>query len=456
MKGHLLMSSKELKRKTVLEHVAAGRATQVEAARLLDVSYRQVTRLRRRYEEQGEAGLVHMSRGRPSNRRFPPEFLEEALALYRRDYAGFGPTLACEKLALKGYTMAAETLRRHLLRAGLWSLVRTRPEHRSWRPRKEHFGELVQMDGSHHAWFGPEHSTCCLMVMVDDARGLALAWLAEQETTQAAMRLLGIWLETFGIPQALYTDRKNVYLTDREPTLEEQLAGQEPRTAFGLACAKLGITIIPAHSPQAKGRVERKNGVFQDRFLKELRLESITTIEAGNELLYQGFLDSLNRKFARPAAREVDFHTPLPPGLDLTAVFCFEQTRTIQNDWTIQHENRRYQIGPSNRPLPRPKDKVLVRTHLDGTLNVLYRDKPLVYTLLPPAGLTPPVPNPRESGDRPGRAPRAKTGAAPPPKAPKPYTPAADHPWRKKGTTKRPGKPSIGRAEYRSVDGAAP
>lgn len=418
MEGRLSMSLRELKRKTVLDAVLALGMTRVEASVALGVSYRQLTRVLKRYEAQGEAGLVHRSRGRSSNRGFPPEFWAQALALYEKDYKGYGPTLACEKLALKGYDLNAETLRRRLITAGLWSRARQSREHRRWRNPKEHFGELVQMDGSHHAWFGPEHPSCCLMVMVDDACGKTLAWMAEQETTVAAMELLRIWLETFGIPKALYTDRKNVYVTDREPTPEEQLADQEPRTALGMACAKLDIGIIRAHSPQAKGRVERKNGVFQDRFVKELRLQGITTMAGANALLYDGFLDSLNAKFAHRADSEVDFHTPLPKQLDLATVLCFEQTRNVQNDWTVRHENQRYQIAAANRPLPRPKDKVLVRTHLDGTLSMLFRDKPLTWTRIAPSmPQTPPQ--------------KAKTTAEPKPQ--KTRKPAPTHPWRKPG-----------------------
>jgi hypothetical protein len=418
MEGHLLMSSRELRRKTVLDGVLERRMTRVEAAALLDLSYRQLTRVLKRYAAHGEAGLVHLSRGRSSNRGFPSVFWEQALALYEKDYAGYGPTLACEKLALKGYEMDAETLRRRLIAAGLWSRARESREHRRWRSPKEHFGELVQMDGSHHPWFGPEHPSCCLMVMVDDARGVTLAWMAEQETTVAAMELVRIWLQTYGIPKALYTDRKNVYVTERAPTPEEQLADQEPLTALGMACAKLDIGIIRAHSPQAKGRVERKNGVFQDRLVKELRLQGITTITGANELLYHGFLDSLNAKFAHNAHSEVDFHTPLPKRLDLAAVFCFEQTRSVQNDWTIRHENQRYQLEATNRPLPRPKEKVVVQTHLDGTLYMLYRDKRLTWTRITQSAPA---------------APSAKVTPASKVKAQKTRKPADDHPWRKPG-----------------------
>jgi hypothetical protein len=229
------------------------------------------------------------------------------------------------------------------------------------------------------------------MNMVDDACGVTMAAMSDQETTEAAMRLLWRWVERYGIPRALYTDRKDVYITERDPTVEEQLANTAPLTAFGRACQKLAIVIIAAHSPQAKGRVERKHGVYQDRFVKELALQGITTIEGANTLLLDGFVDGLNTRFARPPAGETDFHRPVPDGLNLADVFCWEQERVVQNDWTVRHANQRHQIAQSNRPLPRPKDKVLMRTRLDKTLAMLYRGKPLEYLLLPAEAVSSPT-----------------------------------------------------------------
>ncbi len=217
------------------------------------------------------------------------------------------------------------------------------------------------------------------MNMVDDATGATLGLMDHQETTEAAMRQLWRWIERFGIPVALYTDKKNVYLTDREPTIEEQLAGKEPRTAFGTACEKLGIEIIAAHSPQAKGRVERSNGTYQDRLVKELSLRGISTCATADKLLNNGFSEELNAKFAVAPLEEEDYHRPVPKGLELEDVFCFEEHRVLQNDWTIRHENRYYQILKDNTPLPKPKDKILVRTRLDATVHLLYRDKPLAF-----------------------------------------------------------------------------
>jgi len=357
-----------------------------EAARRMQVSYRQALRIHARFVSQGDDGLVHRNRGRASNRAKPAAFRDKVVRRYKERYRehDLGPTLAAEKLAEEGLHIDHETLRRWLLKEGLWAKGDTGRRHRSRRERRAHSGELVQMDGSHHHWFGQDKGQTCLMNMIDDATGETLALMAEQETTEAAMQLLWRWIEKYGIPQALYTDRKNVYITDREPTLEEQLAGRKPLTQFGEACHKLGIVIIPATSPQAKGRVERSNGTYQDRFVKELALRRITTIATADKLLYESFCASLNAKFAIAAREELDYHQSLPKGLDLHDVFCFEEHRVVQNDWTVRYHNHYYQILKNNNPLPRPKDKILVRTHLHGGVRLLYKGENLYCRRLTP------------------------------------------------------------------------
>lgn len=381
MEGHLLMSAKERSRSVEFEGVMHGRQTLREAAARLGLSYRQCRRSYKRFRAQGAAGLVHRSRGRKSNHRYDEVFRARVVRRYRERYGAldFGPTLAAEKLAEEGLEVDHETLRRWLLHAGLWTRRRRHNVHRERRSRKEHFGELVQMDGSHHRWFGPERPAACLMNMVDDAQGTTMSTMFDQETTEGAMRVLWRWIETYGIPRALYTDRKTVFVTEREPTLEEQLAGEAPKTAFGKACAKLGIEIIAARSPQAKGRVERNHAVYQDRLVKELALRRVSSISGANKVLHNGFTTALNDKFEREPKSNVDVHRPVPPELELADVFCYEEHRVVQNDWTIRFENRYFQILADNRPLPRPKDKVLVRRRLDGSLHLIYKDKQLTY-----------------------------------------------------------------------------
>jgi len=413
------MSRKERERKSVFDEVKAGRLTQGTAAQRVGLSYRQCRRSYRRFVREGDKGLMHRSRGRSSNRGKEPAFREQVVERYVERYDGFGPTLAAEKLGAENLPVDHETLRRWLIAAGRWNRQRRRAQHRQRRERKGHFGELVQMDGSHHAWFGEGHGPCCLINLTDDATGHCQALMTQQETSEGAMVALRRWIERHGIVQALYTDRKNVYVTDREPTLEEQLAGEEPKTAFGKACAKLDIAIIEARSPQAKGRVERKHGVFQDRFVKELYLRGVTTIEGANQVLDGGFVDELNAKFARPPASGQDYHRPVPKGMDLAGVFCFEDTRTLQNDWTIRHENQYYQIEKDSQLLPKPKDKIMVRRRLDGAVELLYKDRRLNYHLIEPDELHQraqrPIPQPAPAND---------------PKPAKKPKPAWDHPWR--------------------------
>ena len=295
------MSSKELRRKTVMEEVAGGRRKLRSAAEVLQISYRQCRRVYQRYRQQGDQGLIHRNRGRESNRKIGEEQRGRILARYQQRYAGYGPTFASEKLAAEGLGLDHETLRRWLLEEGLWQRQRRRGPHRQRRERRKRFGELVQMDGSHHAWWGQQPR--CLMNMVDDATGRRFGLLFEQETTEAAMRTLWGWIGRYGVPQALYVDSKTVFRTDREPTLEEQLKGEKPLTAFGQACRKLGIELIYAGSPQAKGRVERSHGTDQDRLIKEFELEADSGSAGRQSILAATVLEADQPEICRRSSR---------------------------------------------------------------------------------------------------------------------------------------------------------
>lgn len=351
------------------------------ASEKLGISYRQTKRLWKRYREGGDSALRHRGRGVTPNNHIEVELKDKIVARYREVYQGFGPTLALEKLVEEdGFApVSRETLRLWLLEAGLWQRHRRRSPYRKRREPKGHFGELVQLDGSPHRWFGEQHNEYCLMNMVDDATGTTLAIMSEQETTEAAMRIVWAWIQRYGIPEALYCDLKNVYLIDREPCVDEQLEGTVPRSAFGVACQKLGIQIISAHSPQAKGRVERKHGVYQDRFVKELRLRGAKRIEEANMILQGGFIEKLNSKFSHPPTAEEDFHVALRPGQDLRDIFCFETVRTVGRDWVVRDDNRFYQLLRGKAPLPQAQSKVTVRRWLDGSIHILHRGKRLNY-----------------------------------------------------------------------------
>ena len=422
MEGHLRMSAKERNRRAAFEMVAQGAWQLVEAAEQLALSYRHCWRAYQRYQREGDRGLVHQSRGRRSNRQTDPAVRQAILERYEERYAGFGPTLAAEKLAEDGYTVDHETLRRWLLAEGRWQRQRQRSAYRQRRARRQRFGALVQIDGSFHRWFGPEQPQSCLIEMIDDATGIRLCLLAEEETTEACMRLLWRWIERYGIPQALYADQKNVFVTKRAATLAEQLAGEEPRTAFGKACAKLDIAIISAHSPQAKGRVERAHGVQQDRLVKELRLRGVTTIEGANAVLEGGFVEQLNAKFAKLPAAQEDAHRPVPADVHLAEVFCVEEQRVVMNDWVVRYQNRVFQISKDNQVLPRAKEQVMVRRLLDGTVQLVHRGQTLRYREIEPDAVVRVV-EPQEAGPR----PMVKT----------PHKPAPTHPWRHSRWCKR-------------------
>lgn len=375
----LWMSAKERRRMIVMQQVETEGTTLVEAAARMGVSYRQAKRIWKRWQADGDGGLVHRLRGQASSRRLDESFKAEVLELYRRHFFDFGPTLASEKLAERhGVRVVAETLRRWLHAAHLFIPRRAARVHRKRRKRRERFGSLVQLDGSHHEWFESRAGSGCAMVMVDDATGVTLAHIGAEETTDDAYAVLRQWVERYGLPEALYTDKKSVFSARREPTEEEKRQGSGALTDFGRACWRLGIEIIEANSPQAKGRVERKNGVLQDRLVKELRLRGIGEIAAANAML-PAFCEELNDRFARPAASPIDAHRHAPGAETLNDMLCREESRVVQNDWTVRLDKRLYQIA-KQPGMPQPGQRVVLRQRLDKTLAILYRDQALEFT----------------------------------------------------------------------------
>lgn len=415
------MSRKELGWLVELRQVVDGKETLADARTKLGGSYRTAKRKLKRYREQGAAGLVHRRRGGRSNRSLPAAMREAVLGLYREKLVGWGPTLAAEKLLEWGYRLDHETLRRWLKAEGLWAKARRRKAHRRWREPKGHFGELVQLDGSPHDWFGTGEP-CCLMNLVDDATGRSYALFFAHESTEGAMRVLLGWIGRYGIPRAIYTDHHAIYITDREPTREETERGDLPLTAFGKVCHKLGVKILPASSPQAKGRVERKHGMYQDRLVKELALRGIRTMGEANTFLLSGYLDALNEKFGREPSSPVDYHIAPRADHDLAAAFSFEEARTVGNDWTVRYHNGLYQItGPAGR-LPPAKGKVTVQERLGGDLHFFYRGHEV--------GAVPIATRPAPVPMSPAR-PKVRPHWVPPP----------DHPWRGRPPCPCPEKP---------------
>ena len=423
------MSKRELGRVEVLARVRSRELRVVDAARLMGVSYRQGKRLWKRYREGGAAGLKHGNAGRRSNRAHPEGFRGKVLARVREKYGGpaghrFGPTLAAQHLAAEdGLAVATETLRRWMLAAGLWSRERQRRRHRRRRERREHFGALVQMDGSFHRWFEERGPEACLMDLVDDATGTTLARLGEEETIWAAAGALRAWIERYGVPLALYVDWKNLY--KRAATARERLRGEEPITQFGRMCAKLRIELIAASSPQAKGRVERVHGTHQDRLVKKLRRKQITSHAEANAYLEAAYLPEHNRRFARPAARPEDYHRHAPSEAELDRLFRLESERTISDDWVVRYANRFFQLEPQRRHYAPAHGKVWVCEGREGGLTIEYRGRTLRWQEIP-APLRPSPPEEKQAGKV--TAEKAVQSSGGPRRK---WTPPADHPWRR-------------------------
>jgi hypothetical protein len=362
-----------------MEMVKQEKQTLKAASKTLRISYRQAKRLYSAYKKEGDAGLIHGNCGKSSNNRTAEHILERALGLYREKYYDFGPTFAAEKLAeTDGLQISVSVLRRLLIATGDWKGARRSAEYRSRRERRECFGELVQFDGSHHKWFEERGPTCCLITMIDDATNTRLSRFFEQETLEGGMTVFSLWIKKYGIPEALYCDKKNAFVLTREPTEAELLAGiTEPKSHFGRACEKLGVEVIAANSPQAKGRVERNHGVDQDRLIKELRLAGISIIAEANKFLEDYYLPKMNRMFSRPPAKTDNAHVLLGK-VSLKEIMCLEYERTVANNYIIRFKTQLFQIMNTGKPLPRPKDKVIVRISLDGKLTVLWKETKLL------------------------------------------------------------------------------
>lgn len=380
------MSNRELERVEAMGRVKKGDLKLTDAAVLLELSYRQVKRVWRCYREEGRQGLKHGNAGKTSHHCKPAKLRRKALSLMRKKYSGaegerFGPTLAAEHLAEEdGVVVDHETLRRWMLAEGLWSRVRQRKAHRQRRERKAHFGELVQLDGSFHEWLEGRGPRGCLMNMVDDATGTVEARMGKEETIWAAVGVLQAWIQKYGIPRALYTDWKNVY--KRKATAAEQLRGEVPVTQFGRMCQKLGIRIIAASSPQAKGRVERNHGIHQDRLIKKMRRKQISSYEAANAYLESEYLAQHNDRFARVAASPEDYHGRKLTARELRQVFRLETERTISNDWVIRHNKRWLQLQPKQHRYGPTRSKAVVCEWEDGAIEVYYRGEIIAFVEL--------------------------------------------------------------------------
>ena len=373
-KDIIMLSQQELKRLHVIQKVLEGVIRQVEATEMLSLSERQIRRLVKRVKIEGEQGVAHKSRGRGSNRKISKRIRDRVIELYRAKLKGFGPTLAAEKVfEIEGIQISDETLRLWLIESGEWKKVRKARQHRQWRERKHHFGEMVQMDGSHHDWFEGRGPECVLMGYIDDATNKVFARFHEYEGTIPAMDSFRRYIRKYGIPGKVYSDKHTTYKSPAKSSIEDDINGTKPLSQFERALKELGVDVIHAHSPQAKGRIERLFKTFQDRVVKEMRLKGISSIEEANKFL-QEYLPKYNRKFAVTPNKEENFHREIPKGFNLDRILCIKTERTLKNDFTISHNGTLYQILDKTNA-----KKVQIEERINGTMTITYEDSRLRF-----------------------------------------------------------------------------
>ena len=403
------MSQKERDRLKVLHAANQRHLTQKEAAGQIGVSERWVRKLLARMRKEGDRAVIHRLRGRRSNRKISEPLRKKAVELVRKEYGDFGPTLASEYLAERHeMRVSRETLRGWMVQAGLWKPRPTRVERvHTWRPRRTQCGELVQWDTSEHDWLEGRGEKLYLIAMIDDATSRALARFVRHDSTPENLRLLRTYLKRWGRPLAFYTDKASLFKTTRPQQRDEQLQGRFPETQIGRALRELAIDWIPAHSPQAKGRIERFFGTAQDRLVKGLRQAPANTLEAAQQYLQRVYLPLWNRRFTVPAANPTDAHRALGPEHDLAAILSQVETRVVAPDYTVQWHRRRYQIA---REAVRPGLRgagVRLEQRLDGSVAVRFREQ---YLPVRECALTPPPPR-RQPPERLRTAPNTRRPA---------------------------------------------
>jgi transposase len=380
--GQLLMTQADRDRLVTLKKAKKKLITQRTAAEELGLSVRQVKRLLHAMKRYGDKAVVHRLRGRPSNRRIEEGLESEAVKILSAPvYAGFGPTLAAEYLRKKhGIEASRETVRQWMIRAKLWraKTEKVRQVH-VWRPRRSRFGELVQWDTSEHDWLEGRGEKLYLIAMIDDATSRLFARFVRHDSTEENMKLLGTYLEKFGRPVTFYTDKASLFQTAEkrrrdDPGVEKDAVDMPP-TQIGRALRELGINWIPAHSPQAKGRVERNFGTAQDRLVKGMRVAGVTTIAEANAYLTSEYLVWWERELTVEAAHPDDAHRPMEKGHNLAASLSHVEMRQVRNDYTFRWNGRFYQILRSAVVSGLRGAKVRVENRLDGSMAVRFGER---------------------------------------------------------------------------------
>jgi hypothetical protein len=387
-----MLSQKEMRKLHVIKKVLDGVVKQIEAAQILTLSDRQIRRLIKMVKVQGDAGIGHKSRGKSSGRKLPMNIRDKVIKLCRGKYKGFRPTLAAEKLyEIEDIRVSDETLRLWLMESGDWKKVRKTRGHRQWRERKHYFGEMIQMDGSHHNWFEGRRAKCVLMGYIDDATGNVFSRFYGYEGTIPAMDSFKGYAKKYGLPMSVYLDKHTTYKSPAKLSVKDAIDGAEPMSEFERAMKELGVKVIHAHSPQAKGRIER----------------GISMIEEANKFL-AAYLPLYNRRFRVKPRQEDNLHREIPAGIKLDSILCIKTERVLRNDSTVAHKSKLYQTMDKTAAR-----KVMVEEKINGKMDITHDGIRLRY---------------KEIMERPQREQKKPLVFIP--KKKKTYIPAANHPWR--------------------------
>ena len=406
------MSEKEIERIKIMVMVEEKRITQKEAAQQMGISERQTRRVLRKYRKEGEEGLISKRRGKASNNQMKRDKKREILGLLQTKYEGFGPTLASEKLwENEAIAVSKETIRKILIEEGCHKpKIKKKEKEHPLRKRKGSVGEMVQIDGSYHAWLENRAEKQCLILFVDDASSQILAGrFVPRESFAAYAELCKDYFQEKGLPKAFYSDRFSVFRVNAK-----NVTTTDSITQFSRALSELGVNLICANSPQAKGRVERANKTLQDRLVKEMRLAGIHNYEQANQFLPIYFA-AHNQKFAVQPRSSVDFHKALPAHFDLDHIFTMRFKRIISKNLQVQFNNKIYQIVSDRPSYSLKKREIVVAQYPDGRLSFLLNDSPLKATLFHQQPKQAQIVSSKDLQDR------------------KPYVPPQDHPWRSYG-----------------------
>lgn len=378
------MSQRELDRYEIIKRSMRREITVPKAGELLSLTERQIYNLKAKIKEQGAQGLIHASRGKPSNRKIPEKERVQIESIVRRNYYDFGPTHVSEKLEENhGIKRDPKTVKTIMAAIGLWKpRQRRKVQYRCQRARKEHYGEMEQFDGSYEHWFEDRGKKCCLLASIDDATSkIPSAMFAEHEGTFPVFLFWKQYILEHGKPRTIYLDKLKTYLNNHPDVLGDE----DMLTQFQRAMKELGIEPITAHSPQAKGRIENLFKTLQDRLVKEMRLKNISDPETANRFLKEDFLPWFNAKYSKEPKKKANLHRKLSSEekKQLGSILSMQTERTVQNDFTFRFKNQWFQLQKKQPATVRPKDRIIMEERLDGSLKARLRGKYLNYALLP-------------------------------------------------------------------------